>query len=101
MAEDKMDQRKISKEEAQVDEEQADFSDTSSLGKGDILSLENTDPVLNAKMHIINNVSAAHLFYSNDYQCYPRHRAGGTLTRDHGRLLMRLAGLCGRSSCSA
>ena len=27
-----------------------------SLGKGDILQLEHTDPVLNAKMHLINNV---------------------------------------------
>ena len=31
--------------------------DGSSLGKGDILSREHTDPVLNAKMHLINNVS--------------------------------------------
>ena len=29
--------------------------DTSSLGKNDILQLEHTDPVLNAKMHLINN----------------------------------------------
>ncbi len=34
--------------------------DTSSLGRGDILSREHTDPVLNAKMHLINNVSARH-----------------------------------------
>jgi hypothetical protein len=26
-----------------------------SLGKGDILSLEHTDPILNAKMHLVNN----------------------------------------------
>jgi hypothetical protein len=32
--------------------------DGSSLGKGDILSQEHTDPVLNAKMHLVNNVSA-------------------------------------------
>jgi len=31
------------------------LDDTSSLGKGDILSLEHTDPVLNAKMHLVNN----------------------------------------------
>ena len=30
--------------------------DGSSLGKGDILSDEHTDPVLSAKMHLINNV---------------------------------------------
>lgn len=30
--------------------------DASSIGKGDILSNEHTDPVLNAKMHLINNV---------------------------------------------
>ena len=47
----KMDEKKIG-----TDEEQADYSDTASLDKGDILSLENTDPVLNAKMHMINNV---------------------------------------------
>lgn len=29
--------------------------EVSSLGKGDILQLEHTDPVLNAKMHLINN----------------------------------------------
>lgn len=27
-----------------------------SPGKGDILGLEHTDPVLNAKMHLVNNV---------------------------------------------
>jgi hypothetical protein len=30
-------------------------SDIVSIGKGDILQLEHTDPVLNAKMHLINN----------------------------------------------
>ena len=29
--------------------------DNDSIRKGDILSLEHTDPVLNAKMHLINN----------------------------------------------
>jgi hypothetical protein len=29
----------------------------SSNGKTDLLSLENVDPVLNAKMHLVNNVS--------------------------------------------
>ena len=31
------------------------YEDTSSLGKDDILQLEHTDPVLNAKMHVVNN----------------------------------------------
>lgn len=31
------------------------LSDEVSLGKGDLLSLESLDPVLNAKMHLINN----------------------------------------------
>ena len=31
-------------------------SDTDSLAKGDVLSLEHVDPVLNAKMHLVNNV---------------------------------------------
>lgn len=48
---------KMAEKKIRTDEEQADLSDTASLGKGDILSLENTDPVLNAKMHLINNVS--------------------------------------------
>jgi hypothetical protein len=34
--------------------------DGSSIGKGDILSQEHTDPVLNAKMHLVNNVGAKH-----------------------------------------
>lgn len=29
--------------------------DDVSIGKGDILQLEHTDPVLNAKMHLVNN----------------------------------------------
>jgi hypothetical protein len=29
--------------------------EASSIGKGDILQLEHTDPVLNAKMHLVNN----------------------------------------------
>ena len=36
-------------------ENHATYDDTSSLGKGDILQLEHTDPVLNAKMHLVNN----------------------------------------------
>lgn len=52
---------------AQHDVEHGDaaFSndDGSSLGKGDILSQEHTDPVLNAKMHLVNNVSALHYTY--------------------------------------
>ena len=31
-------------------------SDSDSLQKGDVLSLEHVDPVLNAKMHLVNNV---------------------------------------------
>jgi hypothetical protein len=30
-------------------------SETSSLGNGDILQLEHTDPILNSKMHLVNN----------------------------------------------
>ena len=29
--------------------------ETTSMGKGDVLSQEHTDPVLNAKMHLVNN----------------------------------------------
>jgi hypothetical protein len=31
------------------------YDDTSTLGKGDILALEHVDPVLNAKMRLVNN----------------------------------------------
>lgn len=33
-------------------------SETSSVSKGDLLSLEHVDPVLNAKMSLINDVSS-------------------------------------------
>lgn len=32
------------------------YSETSSLDKGDLLSREHLDPVLNAKMHLVNDV---------------------------------------------
>ena len=51
------DDKKIDEKNVRGDEELAYDDDVSSVGKGDILSLENTDPVLNAKMHLINNVS--------------------------------------------
>ena len=57
-----------------------DGNDGSSLGKGDILSREHTDPVLNAKMHLINNVSAI---------CYQRRKhvsRRDSYTVDQGRL---------------
>lgn len=38
------------------DVERAD-DETFSVVQGDVLSLEHTDPVLNAKMHMINDVS--------------------------------------------
>jgi hypothetical protein len=37
------------------DVENQDHTDDISIGKGDILQLEHTDPVLNAKMHLVNN----------------------------------------------
>jgi hypothetical protein len=39
------------------DVEQASEEDAHSFGKGDILQLEHVNPVLNAKMHLVNNVS--------------------------------------------
>jgi MFS family permease len=36
-------------------EQQDAYGETRSLGKDDILQLEHTDPVLNAKMHLVNN----------------------------------------------
>lgn len=37
-------------------QEDGRHSDETSLGKGDILGQEHLDPVLNAKMHMVNNV---------------------------------------------
>jgi hypothetical protein len=45
---------KVQEDEQDV-EHQHVYSETSSLGKDDILQLEHTDPVLNAKMHLVNN----------------------------------------------
>lgn len=41
------------------DVERREDDDDISIQKGDLLSLEHTDPVLNAKMHLINDVSAS------------------------------------------
>lgn len=35
-------------------------SDTSTVGKQDVLSHEDLDPALTAKMHLVNNVSPRH-----------------------------------------
>ena len=37
------------------DVENLSTHDSASLNKNDILQLEHTDPVLNAKMHLVNN----------------------------------------------
>ena len=39
-------------------------SDESTIGKYDVLSREETDPALNAKMHLVNNVSWSFLYDS-------------------------------------
>jgi hypothetical protein len=46
------DDKKVQQQD--VEHARAD-DETSSLGKGDILQLEHTDPILNAKMHLVNN----------------------------------------------
>jgi hypothetical protein len=48
------DDGKVQEDEQDI-EHQHVYSETSSLGKDDILQLEHTDPVLNAKMHLVNN----------------------------------------------
>ena len=45
---------KVQEHEHDVEHQHA-CGETSSLGKDDILQLEHTDPVLNAKMHLVNN----------------------------------------------
>jgi hypothetical protein len=49
-------------------ESAAPYDDPSSLGKGDILQQEHTDPVLNAKMHLVNNA----MFALHSYPLPPR-----------------------------
>ena len=44
-----------------------DVDDASSLAKGDILGQESVDPVLNAKMHLVNN--AIDEIGMTSYQC--------------------------------
>lgn len=75
------------------DEEAASLDSLPLSGKGDLLSLEHTDPVLNAKMHLVNDVS----------EIGPKNsRAVLELTRDdNDRPSMRLAGRIGNGSCSA
>ena len=48
----KVDGKKVQEQDV---EHQAAYDETSSLDKGDILQLEHTDPILNAKMHLVNN----------------------------------------------
>lgn len=48
--------------------------EVSSLGKGDILQLEHTDVVLNAKMHLINNtIDEIGTYFSSHNLCI-KHR---------------------------
>ncbi|KAK1909275.1 hypothetical protein P3342_011354 [Pyrenophora teres f. teres] len=52
----KVDAKKAQEHEHEQDvEHQVVYDETSSLGKDDILQLEHTDPILNAKMHLVNN----------------------------------------------
>lgn len=48
-------QPKIADEKAPYDTTASHDDDYSSLKKGDLLSLESVDPVLNEKMHLVNN----------------------------------------------
>lgn len=51
-----MDSPKLENDVEKTGPHQTDLvDDASSLGKHDLLSLEHTDPVLNAKMHLVNN----------------------------------------------
>lgn len=48
----------VNKKTVERDVERSSEDDAVSFGKGDILQLEHVNPVLNAKMHLVNNVSA-------------------------------------------
>jgi hypothetical protein len=48
------DEKKYEDEESRHNQD-VESLETTSVGKGDVLSLEHTDPVLNAKMHLVNN----------------------------------------------
>ncbi|KAE8824728.1 hypothetical protein PTNB85_09492 [Pyrenophora teres f. teres] len=69
----KVDAKKAQEHEHEQDvEHQVVYDETSSLGKDDILQLEHTDPILNAKMHLVNNAideasEQAHLFVLNGF----------------------------------
>lgn len=43
-----------------------DVASSTMGGKGEVLSLEDVDPALDAKMHIVNNVSLVEIFLSLD-----------------------------------
>ncbi len=45
-------------------------SETSSVSKGDLLSLEHVDPVLNAKMSLINDVGWHLASYQANWTCF-------------------------------
>jgi hypothetical protein len=47
--------KKVVHEQDVEDGQVAQVDDSSSLGKGDILQREHVNPILNAKMHLINN----------------------------------------------
>jgi hypothetical protein len=49
------DDKKLATNQQDVEGGATLYDDTSSLGKDDILQQEHTDPVLNAKMHLVNN----------------------------------------------
>ena len=48
-----------------VYETRSEYSVSSTLGKEDVLSLEDLDPVLNAKIHLVNNVSRIQAGYTS------------------------------------
>lgn len=59
--------------------------DTSSLGKGDVLGQEHVDPVLNAKMHMVNNAIDEIGMTPYQWKLFVRHipEAASVLQRSH------------------
>ena len=45
------------------DAARSEYSVSSTLGKQDVLSLEDLDPALNAKIHLVNNVSPSDIMH--------------------------------------
>lgn len=86
----KVHDKKVQEHEQDVEHQYA-HGETSSLGKDDILQLEHTDPVLNTKMHLVNNaIDEVSLVREEFCACVLITVRRSVLRRINGRYLMCL-----------